>query len=712
MKKNSNLNKNSKYRLQGTDGIRSDARLATPDEKKLPIKTFLEQKVITPEFMELYAYAWVKSIINKKPKVNNSAIILGWDPRDKDTKFADAVIKGIRKAGANAISLGIVPTPLVPMYLLHCQAQGGIMITASHNPKDQNGIKLFSSYRGMKPLPKNDISLSQLVSSTGYHEISKLKLQGQKIDQRTQALKLFSKFCLDPRNSWAERISFRDIILVVDCANGSLSGIAAEIFKEAGFGEVFEVNAKLDGNVNQNSGVADLEGYSLITPAMIRDEIGIFSKHSAILTMFELGRKNTKHLMDGKVKISGAVFDADGDRFFRLEYQPLKDSLIVQSGDDTTWLQAHFLMKRKPNRFKGSSIINTVESDLHAVNELQEQGFKTSVAPVGDKWILSRSAMADLRSRLDHLNENWKTTSQKNLKKFEQAKIQLEEFENLGISDIEQLEKLEKSVGELLNSQKIDLGEIHRPDSTEIFGIGGEVTGHVITKGFISTKNEESIPIYCGNGLKNALNTFVASKHIGLTLRAWYNRMENPFKPGYKQTNYAYYIDKTLFFKNSGIWQQIKTLIESTVKELGWECKQTEFPEDPDMLYLNLSVISPTGKLDQASIFIRNSGTENKIGVNIRGAKRLKKHLGFLGETATRQLISEMKDSQNEFCKMEWDTVNNLYGQKIPEEEILVSPDKRSRLLVEMKKQQFIELTGRGYGLTQRGKWYVEKHAK
>ena len=712
MKKNSNSPQKPHFRLQGTDGIRSDARLATPDEKKEPLKVFLEQKIITPEFMELYTYAWVRSIIIKKPKIKNPAIVLGWDPRDKDTKFAEAVIKGIRKAGANAISLGIVPTPLVPIYLLYCQAQGGIMITASHNPKDQNGIKLFSSYRGMKPLPQNDINLSQSVCSLNYQEISKIKLQGQKIDHRNQALKLFSKFCLDPKNSWVERVSFRDIILVVDCANGSLSGIAAEIFKEAGFGEIFEFNSKLDGNVNQNSGVADLEGYSLITPAMIREEIGIFSKHPAILAMFELGRKNTKQIMDGKIKISGAIFDADGDRFFRLEYQPLKDSLIVQSGDDTSWLQAHYLMKRKPNRFKGSQIINTVESDLNAFNELQEQGFKVRVAPVGDKWILCRSTMADIKIRLDYIEANWKATSEKNSKKFEQAKKQLEEFENSGVSEIEQLEKLEKIVNDLISSQKIDLNDIYRPDMHEIFAIGAEVTGHVITSGQVSGKNNEIIPIYCGNGLKNALNTFVASKHIGLTLRAWYNRMENPFKPGYKQTNYAYYIDKKLFFKNSTMWKQIKSLVESTVKELGWECKQTEFPEDHDMLYLNLSVISPTGNLDQASIFIRNSGTENKIGVNIRGAKRLKKHLGQLGETITRQLMSGMKDSENEFCQMEWETVNNLYGQKIPEEEILVAPDKRSRLLTEMKKQQFIELTGRGYGLTQRGKWYVEKHAK
>ena len=661
--------------------------------------------------MEFYAYVWVQSILAKTPKIANPSIVLGWDPRDTEEKFVEAVIKGIRKAGANAILLGIVPTPLVPIYLLYCEAQGGIMITASHNPRDQNGIKLFSSYRGLKPLPKNDVDLSQAILSSKNQDISKLKLQGQKINQRGKALELFSNFCLDSKNSWAERVSFRDIILVVDCANGSLSGIAAKIFKEAGFGEIFEVNAKLDGNVNQNSGVADLEGYSLITPAMIRDEIGIFSKHPAILAMFELGRKNTKHTMDGKVKIAGAIFDADGDRFYRLEYQPLKDSLIVQSGDDSAWLQAHYLMKKKPNRFKGSQFINTVESDLHAVAELPDQGFKTHIAPVGDKWILARAAMADFKKKLDHIDANGKTTSEKSSKKLDQVKEQLETIESTGVTEIEKLEKLEKAINELMNSQKLDLSEIDRLDTKETFAIGAEVTGHVVTKGYITGKNNNQIPIYCGNGIKSALNTFVASKHIGLTLRAWYNRMENPFKPGYKQTHYAYYVDKKLFFNNSEMWKQVRSLIESTITELGWECKQTDFPEDPHMLYLNLSVISPTGTLDQASAFIRNSGTENKIGVNIRGAKRLKKHLGLLGEAITRQLISGMKDKENQYCKMEWETVNNLYGQKTPEGDILVDPNKRSRLLSEMQKQRFIELTGRGYGLTPRGKWYVEKHA-
>ena len=59
--------------------------------------------------------------------------------------------------------LGVVPTPLVPLFMLHEKADCGIMITASHNPNDQNGIKLFSSFHGMKPLPLDDLQLSKYV---------------------------------------------------------------------------------------------------------------------------------------------------------------------------------------------------------------------------------------------------------------------------------------------------------------------------------------------------------------------------------------------------------------------------------------------------------------------------------------------------------------------------------------------------------------------
>ena len=65
----------------------------------------------------------------------------------------------------NALVLGVVPTPLVPMFMLYKQAGAAFMVTASHNPKDQNGIKIFLAHRGMKLLPENDITLTRTLLS-------------------------------------------------------------------------------------------------------------------------------------------------------------------------------------------------------------------------------------------------------------------------------------------------------------------------------------------------------------------------------------------------------------------------------------------------------------------------------------------------------------------------------------------------------------------
>ena len=133
-------------RLQGTDGIRREIKVAKDSECRglTPLQTFLEKSWITEEFMELYVYYYVKNQLKKKPALSkNRTFVIGWDPRDSSGIFTDAVVRGVRKAGGEALVLGVVPTPLVPLFMLNEDAAGGIMVTASHNPKDQNGIKLF-----------------------------------------------------------------------------------------------------------------------------------------------------------------------------------------------------------------------------------------------------------------------------------------------------------------------------------------------------------------------------------------------------------------------------------------------------------------------------------------------------------------------------------------------------------------------------------------
>ena len=236
-----------RFRLQGTDGIRREVRSATdPSLKDLsPLQAFLDKQVMTEEFMERYAYAHVISLIRDQQLKRDDSCVVGWDPRDTQGKYNEAVVRGIRKAGINALVLGVVPTPLAPMFMLHKRVGSAFMVTASHNPKDQNGIKIFLAYRGMKLLPENDITLTRTLLLLG--SIRNKPLKGKRIDKRQEALDLFRQFSLAAENSWSEDVSFKDIILVVDPARGSLTGIAAEVFRAADFGKVIELNNRLHG---------------------------------------------------------------------------------------------------------------------------------------------------------------------------------------------------------------------------------------------------------------------------------------------------------------------------------------------------------------------------------------------------------------------------------------------------------------------------------
>lgn len=673
-------------RLQGTDGIRRETRPAKEFPGLTPQEVFLQRGFITEEFMELYAYAHARQLVAEKNR--RPAIVVGWDPRDPLGLYNNAVIRGVRKAGADVLCIGISPTPLVPTYMLYKNAQGGFMITASHNPKDQNGIKTFLAFRGMKLLPCNDIELTRNVLALDYQSIAQRPLSGNLTNCRNEALEVFSRFSIHPENSWATPGAFDNTLLVVDPANGALSGIAVDIFRQAGFGQVIEVNGNLDGNVNLHSGVADLEGHKIISPAMIDAASGSFRHHQAILKMFELGRKFRQKILSGKLHVSGAVFDADGDRFYRLDYQPFRDEILVLSGDETAFMQAQYLIQRDPGRYHGTAYINTVESDLNAGIAAENLGLKLHLAAVGDKWILLRIAALIAASRLKPSG-----------KKISALKRELSAMLRAGILDAHQFREFEKKTG----GQNLKHDQAHIP-----FAVGSEETGHNITLGWMDTEAGGRIPVFFGNGLKSALNTFSATARLtrNKSALAGFRYLERPFKPGFKRTCYVYYVIKELFHKGSAIWKQVKRNLFDEGKKMGYLCGVSTFKEDPDMLYVTLKPRAGSKK-QCAGIFVRNSGTENKIGVNLRCDRKDARKLQSLAERVTHTLLTAMKDKQNHLYKMELDVLLQLKARPLREREINIHTETRSRVLHEMKKQDLIRLSAKGFQLSPKGKWYI-----
>jgi phosphoglucosamine mutase len=673
----------SSQRLQGTDGVRREIKLANNSEceKQTPQQVFLEKGWITEEFMELYAYCFVKNRPKKKsPLSKNVTIVIGWDPRDPSGTFTNAVVRGVRKAGGTALVLGIVPTPLVPLFMLYELADGGIMVTASHNPKDQNGIKLFHPFHGTKPLPADDVDLTQNLLKQNYDAIKKTYLKGGKTNCRHKALKLFRNYSLLSENSWIKsRNTLKALILVVDPACGALAGIAAQVFQKVGVGKVYEVNKS--GAVNLRSGVADFEGCARITADMVLKPSGRFYRHKAVVKLFKIGRANQKAGKSGEKRIAAAIFDADGDRFFRLEYDPFKDILWVLSGDETAILQAQHLVSS--NRHKGSLYINTVESDLNASSTAKLMGLSPLLTAVGDKWILLKIHLALLEQKLN--------TTKIPKKKLTQLKNKILSIQKHGVTSLNVLLDLETSIPEVSDNIK-----------NEILAVGSEETGHNITIGYLTLPNKKKIQVYSGNGLKSALNTFAATEKLALNLppEHYIQAICRPFPPGFKSTLYTFYIRQDLFCRDSQVWRKVKRLLLQTIKQNGYSSKTLNFPDDPDMLYISLA----KGK---AGIFVRNSGTENKISVNLRGRESDASKLRKIGLEIQKLLFSLLKDPDNVLYKMELNALIQIASQPMTDEKLDVKNRYKSRLIDEMKKQGLIHTSPEGNRLTSLGKWYI-----
>ena len=119
------------------------------------------------------------------------------------------------------------------------------------------------------------------------------------------------------------------------------------------------------------------------------------------------------------------------------------------------------------------------------------------------------------------------------------------------------------------------------------------------------------------------------------------------------------------------------------------------------MLYISLS----GGK---AGIFVRNSGTENKISLDLRGSKSDVSNLEEMGQEAVKILFATLKNYDHHFYKLELNALNQIASQTLNEKDLKIEKQSKTRLVTEMQKQGIIEMRPKGFRLTSLGKWYVE----
>lgn len=258
-------------------------------------------------------------------------VLIGWDPRESSKGLVENAVKGLVAVGAEVHKVGIIPTPGLAYLTRQQGAKAGIMITASHNPYTDNGVKVFTP-DGRKLSDDDQTGLNQLIED-GIHG----QASGRTADDH-KAVKAYEKFLADS----AGGIRFKGLKIALDSANGATSGIAKRVFKGLGAGVSAMADKPNGRNINVRCGATD--------PTALQ---------AAVLN---------------KGLDAGAAFDGDGDRVILVDSQGRQ-----LTGDHILYILA--LMGRH------EGIAATIMSNLGLEAALNEKGVALERTPVGDRSV-------------------------------------------------------------------------------------------------------------------------------------------------------------------------------------------------------------------------------------------------------------------------------------------------------------------------------------
>jgi phosphoglucosamine mutase len=310
-------------KLFGTDGIRGVAG-------EYP----LDQKTV---------YAVGRALGHHLPD-GPHRVILGQDTRESSAWIADTLASGLRESGVETESAGIVPTPAVA-YLAHTQGfSAGVVISASHNPWRDNGIKVFGG-DGYK-LP----DAVELEIETEIFSVLSANMPANQSAPSIPSLPGDSNLRAAYVNWMARSIPGAERLrVIVDCANGAASSIAQELFRRSGAQAEFTHSSPNGRNINENCG------------ALHPDVVG-------------------REVVARKADL-GICFDGDADRALFAD-----SNGKVVDGDAVMLLLAQEFKRR--GELANDTVVATTMSNMGLEIALREAGIKLLRAPVGDKYVL------------------------------------------------------------------------------------------------------------------------------------------------------------------------------------------------------------------------------------------------------------------------------------------------------------------------------------
>jgi phosphoglucosamine mutase len=315
-------------RLFGTDGIRG----------------IVNQWPLTPDFALKLGQAAAQVVCRGDAK---PVVVIGRDPRQSGYILESALAAGLMSQGVDVRPAGVITTPGVAYLTRTHQAHLGIVISASHNPFDHNGIKIFGA-DGFKIPDETEMEIERLLLD------SDARFEGvdaRQLGHSRDASDWHQDYIDHLVNTWEENRSLQGKRVVLDCANGATSNIALEVFRRLGADVIAMENAPDGFNINEH--------YEYIWPESLR---AVVLREKAIV---------------------GIAFDGDGDRVMLVD----EEGGYV-NGDAIMAILARD-MKQK-GLLTNNAVVSTPMSNWGLKASLEEVGIRLEETSVGDRFVLQR----------------------------------------------------------------------------------------------------------------------------------------------------------------------------------------------------------------------------------------------------------------------------------------------------------------------------------
>jgi len=313
-------------KLFGTDGVRGEAG------------SFLSASVAMRVAMAVGVYLKSSAVTNK--------ILVGKDTRRSGYMIENAIVSGLTAIGYDVIQVGPMPTPAIAYITENMRCDAGIMISASHNSYEDNGIKFFNAYGD-----KFTSEIEQEIENIYFNEklLMKSQVTGKKIGKAKRIDDVIGRYIVELKNSFPKHMTLQGIRIVLDTANGAAYKVGPTVLEELG-AEVIVLHNKPNGfNINEDCGALQ-----------VKDVRNSVVKYRADL---------------------GIALDGDADRVVIVD-----EKGEVVDGDQLLGALGVYLYEQ--NKLEGGGIVTTVMSNQGLEDYLSQKGLQLFRSDVGDKHVL------------------------------------------------------------------------------------------------------------------------------------------------------------------------------------------------------------------------------------------------------------------------------------------------------------------------------------